>query len=103
MVCFHDSIGLRNRDCRSTMTTIFNNAQNPETVYTSPLRSMERGSYDGLVGAAEIAQLLHVPISWVYERTRRRGVDRMPHFKLGKYLRFSREEVLEWLHKLRRN
>ena len=85
------------------MTTIFNNAQNPETVYTSPLRSMERGSYDGLVGAAEIAQLLHVPISWVYERTRRRGVDRMPHFKLGKLLRFSREEVLEWLHKLRRN
>ena len=85
------------------MTTIFNNGQNPETLYTSPLQSMERGSCDGLVGAAEIAQLLQIPISWVYERTRRRGVDRMPHFKLGKYLRFSEREVLEWLHKLRRN
>jgi hypothetical protein len=35
------------------MTTSFNNAQNPETVYTSSPRSMERGSsYDGLVRAA---------------------------------------------------
>jgi excisionase family DNA binding protein len=85
------------------MTTIFNTTQNPETLYTSPLHSSERECCDGLVGAAEIAQLLQVPISWVYERTRRRGVDRMPHFKLGKYLRFSKEEVLEWLHKLRRN
>ena len=85
------------------MTTIFNNAQNPETLHTSPLRSSEREFYDGLVGAADIAQLLKVPISWVYERTRRRGVERMPHFKLGKYLRFSKEEVLEWLHKSRRN
>jgi excisionase family DNA binding protein len=85
------------------MTAIFNNAQNPETLYTSPLRPSETEFCDGLVGAAEIAQLLHVPISWVYERTRRRGVERMPHFKLGKYLRFSKEEVLEWLHRLRRN
>jgi excisionase family DNA binding protein len=85
------------------MTTIFNNAQSPEMLYTSPLRSSECESHNGLVGAAEIAQLLQVPLSWVYERTRRRGVERMPHFKLGKYLRFSKEEVLEWLHKLRRN
>jgi predicted DNA-binding transcriptional regulator AlpA len=85
------------------MTTIFDNAQSSEMLYASRLRSSERESYDGLVGAAEIAQLFKVPISWVYERTRRRGIDRMPHFKLGKYLRFSIEEVLEWLHKLRRN
>lgn len=85
------------------MTTIFNTTQNPETLYTSPPQSSEREFSDGLAGAAEIAQLLKVPISWVYERTRRRGIERMPHFKLGKYLRFSKEEVLEWLHKLRRN
>jgi predicted DNA-binding transcriptional regulator AlpA len=85
------------------MTTISVNAQSPEMPSASPLQSSERGFYDGLVGAADIAQLLHVPISWVYERTRRRGVDRMPHFKLGKYLRFSKEEVLEWLRRLRRN
>ncbi len=85
------------------MTTIFNTTQNPETLYTSPTQASERGFSDGLVGVAEIAQLLKVPISWVYERTRRRGIERMPHFKLGKYLRFSKEEVLEWLHRSRRN
>jgi excisionase family DNA binding protein len=85
------------------MTTIFNNAQNSETLHISPPRSSEREFCDGLVGAADIAQLLQVPISWVYERTRRRGIERMPHFKLGKYLRFSKEEVSEWLHKSRRN
>jgi excisionase family DNA binding protein len=85
------------------MTPIFNNAQTQETLYTSSLRPPECEFHDGLVGVADIAQLLKVPISWVYERTRRRGVDRMPHFKLGKYLRFSKEEVLEWIHRLRRN
>lgn len=85
------------------MTTIFNNTQNPETPYTSSPQSPEHELRDGLAGPAEIAQLLKVPISWVYERTRRRGVERMPHFKVGKYLRFSKEEVLEWLHKSRRN
>jgi excisionase family DNA binding protein len=85
------------------MTTIFNNAQNSEMLYTASLQSSEREFLDGLVGPAEIAQLLKVPISWVYERTRRRGIERMPHFKLGKYLRFSKEEILDWLHKSRRN
>jgi excisionase family DNA binding protein len=85
------------------MTTIFNNAQNPEMLYTASPPSSEHEFHDGLVGPAEIAQLLKVPISWVYERTRRRGIERMPHFKLGKYLRFSKEEVLDWLHKSRRN
>ena len=85
------------------MTTIFNNAQNPEMLYTSSAPSSEPEFHDGLVGPAEIAQLLKVPISWVYERTRRRGIERLPHFKLGKYLRFSKEEVLDWLHESRRN
>lgn len=84
------------------MTTIFN-AQNPEVLYTSSPQSSELEFHDGLVGPAEIAQMLKVPISWVYERTRRRGIERMPHFKLGKYLRFSKEEVLDWVHKSRRN
>lgn len=85
------------------MTTISRTAQNAEALYTSPPQSSESEFSDGLVGAADISRLLHVPVSWVYERTRRRGIERLPHFKLGKYLRFSKEEVLEWLHKLRRN
>jgi hypothetical protein len=56
-----------------------------------------------LLNIAEIATALHVPVSWVYERTRRRGCDRIPHIKLGKYLRFELQRVYEWLHQMRRN
>lgn len=54
-----------------------------------------------LMTVAEIARVLHVPVSWVYERTRRRGKERMPHIKLGKYLRFELNAVREWLSALR--
>jgi excisionase family DNA binding protein len=39
------------------------------------------------------AELLKVHKSWIYERTRRGTI---PHRKIGKYLRFSRKELLEW-------
>jgi excisionase family DNA binding protein len=58
---------------------------------------------DDLSTVREIAEFLQVPNSWVYERTRRRGNERIPHFKLGKYLRFSRCEVLEWVQRQRGN
>jgi excisionase family DNA binding protein len=53
-----------------------------------------------LLTVQEIAALLKVPVSWVYERTRRRGRDRIPHFKLGKYLRFHGPRVRAWLQAL---
>jgi excisionase family DNA binding protein len=54
-----------------------------------------------LMTVAEIAHVLHVPVSWVYERTRRRGKERIPHIKLGKYLRFEIAVVRNWLNDLR--
>ena len=54
-----------------------------------------------LLTVSEIAQTLKVPISWVYERTRRRGYERIPHFKLGKYLRFEITTVSEWLNHMK--
>jgi excisionase family DNA binding protein len=54
-----------------------------------------------LLTVSETAKLLKVPPSWVYERTRRRGTDQIPHFKLGKYLRFSKTDVLLWIQKLK--
>jgi len=54
-----------------------------------------------LLTVAEIALRLHVPVSWVYERTRRRGKERIPHIKLGKYLRFEITAVRSWLDGLR--
>lgn len=58
---------------------------------------------DELSGVKDIAVFLSVPVSWVYERTRRRGNERIPHFKLGKYLRFSRTEIIDWVHQQRGN
>jgi excisionase family DNA binding protein len=54
-----------------------------------------------LATVGQIADLLQVPNSWIYGRTRRRGIERIPHFKLGKYLRFSRSEVLDWVQQQR--
>jgi excisionase family DNA binding protein len=50
-----------------------------------------------LLTVNEIAAALRVPASWVYERIRRRGRERMPHLKLGKYLRFRLREVRTWI------
>jgi excisionase family DNA binding protein len=49
---------------------------------------------------AEAAVLLKVPPSSIYEWTRFRGGNRgnpLPHRKVGKYLRFLRSELMEWL------
>lgn len=59
---------------------------------------------DELMTVSEIASFLKVPVSWIYERTRRRGIERLPHMKLGKYLRFSMPEIKKWLeHQYREN
>lgn len=52
---------------------------------------------DELLTVEEVASLLKVPKSWVYEHTRKRGTERLPHIKLGKYLRFFESEVREFL------
>ena len=56
-----------------------------------------------LLTVTDVAEILKVPISWVYDRTRRRGMERIPHIKLGKYLRFNASEVREWLQHLQEN
>ena len=49
---------------------------------------------DRLLDAAEVAELLHVPVSWVRAETR---AGRIPHLELGRYKRYDREAVLAWL------
>jgi excisionase family DNA binding protein len=56
---------------------------------------------DALLTVEEVAELLKVPVGWVYERTRLRGINRLPGFRLGKYWRFSEGEVLDWLQRQR--
>ena len=57
---------------------------------------------EALLTVREVAELLKVPVSWVYERTRRRGVEQLPHIKIGKYLRFHLHEIESYLETLRR-
>lgn len=56
---------------------------------------------DVLLTVKEVAEILRVPVSWVYERTRRRGFEMLPYLKVGKYLRFRLSEVQKYLEKLR--
>lgn len=37
----------------------------------------------------QLAGYLGVSKTWIYERTRRNGPELIPHFRLGKYLRFD--------------
>jgi excisionase family DNA binding protein len=47
----------------------------------------------------QLAEYLGVKKSWIYDRTVPSCEDRIPHFKMGKYLRFDIEsaEFKEWL------
>jgi len=49
-----------------------------------------------LVDVIKMASLLNVPKSWLYQRTRF-GTDAIPHVRVGKYVRFNPEEVIEFL------
>jgi excisionase family DNA binding protein len=56
-----------------------------------------------LLTVKEVAALLRVPISWVYDRTRKRSLDRLPGIRLGKYWRFRQSEVLAWVESQRQH
>ena len=50
-----------------------------------------------LLTVEEVAVLLHVPVSWVYGRTRKRSFERLPGYRIGKYWRFRQDEILAWI------
>ena len=50
-----------------------------------------------LLTVHEVADLLQVPVSWVYGRTRKRSAECLPGYRLGKYWRFEKAEVLDWV------
>ena len=52
-----------------------------------------------LLTVEEVAALLHVPVSWVYGRMRKRSLERLPAYRLGKYWRFNQSDVLAWLER----
>ena len=49
----------------------------------------------GLVTVDEMAKILNVPKSWIYERTRQ-GQKAIPFIRLGAYVRFEPEVVINF-------
>jgi hypothetical protein len=47
----------------------------------------------------ELSKRLKLPLSWIYEKSRKRGNDGhpLPVLRCGRYLRFSWPDVCEWL------
>ena len=52
-----------------------------------------------LLDAKEAGALLNVPASWVLAEAR---ADRIPHVRLGRYVRFDAAELQIWWHSRRR-
>jgi excisionase family DNA binding protein len=52
-----------------------------------------------LLTVEEVAGLLHVPVSWVYGRMRKRSLERLPAYRLGKYWRFRENEIHAWVQR----
>jgi excisionase family DNA binding protein len=76
--------------------TVPNNA-----AHTAATESDERHE-NHLLTVRDVADLLQVPASWVYGRTRKRSSERIPGYRLGKYWRFRHDEVLAWVESQRR-
>ena len=60
---------------------------------TLPLSPVAPSGAAPLLDAAEAGRLLSVPMSWVLAEAR---ADRIPHVRLGRYVRFSAEELEKW-------
>jgi excisionase family DNA binding protein len=60
----------------------------------------ERGqAASRLLTVEEVADLLHVPVSWVYGRMRKKSLERLPAYRLGKYWRFREDEIFAWVER----
>lgn len=77
---------------------------------TRPTTSIPAKNEEGLPGGhssraetlltvKEVAELLRVPVSWVYDRARSRSLDRLPAMRLGKYWRFREDEIVAWMRR----
>ena len=54
-----------------------------------------------LLTVSDVAAMLKVPVSWVYEHTRPEYQNPLPCLKLGKYLRFSASDIADYLAGIR--
>ena len=65
-----------------------------------PAASHQEAELHELLTVEDVAALLKVSRTWVYEHTRSRGsarAERLPYLKIGKYKRFDPRSVREFL------
>ena len=72
---------------------------------TQPTPDLVTGQASRILTVAQVADLLQIPKSSIYEKTRSRpnSTPALPCRRVGKYLRFFEAEVLEWLTALPQN
>ena len=64
---------------------------------SEPVPAAVSGLGEELLTVSDAARLLNVTVSWVYEHTRDDAEDRLPFVKLGKYVRFDRTDLREYI------
>ena len=61
----------------------------------------DRCSFVGRIflNVTQLSEILGVPKTWIYDRTRGDGPEVIPHAKFGKYIRFDpmSDEFVEWV------
>ena len=60
---------------------------------------MSTNDADKLLTAEEVADLMRVTRAWVYAETRRNA---LPHLRLGRYVRYRRSAIEEWMRTIER-
>ena len=73
----------------------------PQVLKARPTTNVDPGLHE-LLTVAEVAALLKVSKSWVYEHTRSRDMprsERLPFLKIGKYVRFEARAVRAFIQK----
>lgn len=54
---------------------------------------------DQLLTAGEVADLMRVTQAWIYAQTRQ---DAIPHLRLGRYVRYRRSAIKQWMAQIER-
>jgi excisionase family DNA binding protein len=66
----------------------------PRPEHVAPhVRNVSQANHEPLLDAQGAAELLNVPRSWVLAEAR---ADRIPHVRLGRYVRFEAAELEAW-------
>jgi hypothetical protein len=59
------------------------------------------GPFYEVLNVEELAARWRLPRTWILENTRSRCADKIPHFRLGRYVRFAygSPELIAWLER----